>query len=248
MSFTIKASTNSSSKAKSAPHPNAGKSLKELGLENFEVIEVKRADLKGAPYNPRHMNDIERAKLKKGLQQHGMVSPVTWNKRTGNVVGGHQRLSQLDALAKTKDYSLHVAVIDVPLAQEKELNLLLNNPEAMGAWDLEKMAELFKDKSVRVEATGFDQVDLFRLLGDSPFTQRGEDAEVLVEQLKAARAGMDSSMGVGKKAKEKDNPDFYIVVVFDGSADLEQFLEKHDLLKNRFQSGAQFRKLLGEEV
>ena len=213
------------------------------------MVEIARTSLKNAPYNPRVMTDGERAKLKKGLQQHGMVSPVTWNKRTGNVVGGHQRLTQLDALARTRDYTLRVAVIDVPISQEKELNLLLNNPEAMGAWDLDKMAALFKDTEVRVEATGFDQVDLYRLLGDSPFSSRGGDAEALVDSLAKVRDGMDRSMGVGKREKPDGNaPDFYLVLVFESGLDLNQFLHKYDLPLNRFQSGERFRELIGKKT
>ncbi len=81
--------------------------------QKFTVETINRADIKNAAYNPRIMDKEAKKRLKKGLQQHGLVSAITWNKRTGNLVGGHQRLEQLDALEKNKNYSLDVCVIDV---------------------------------------------------------------------------------------------------------------------------------------
>lgn len=61
------------------------------------------------------------------------------NKRTGlTVVSGHQRLSVMDELqkydptTKENDYKIRVDVIDVDEKQEKELNILCNNPNAQG--------------------------------------------------------------------------------------------------------------------
>ena len=59
------------------------------------------ADLKAAEYNPRKNlkpGDAEYEKLKRSIQEFGYVEPVIWNKRTGNVVGGHQRLKVLKDL------------------------------------------------------------------------------------------------------------------------------------------------------
>ena len=61
------------------------------------------------------------------------------NKRTGlTVVSGHQRLSVMDELQKfpDNDYRIRVDVIDVDEKQEKELNILMNNPNAQGTWIL----------------------------------------------------------------------------------------------------------------
>jgi hypothetical protein len=45
------------------------------------------------------INDNEKRKLRAGIAKHKMVMPPVWNKRTGNLVGGHQRMASLDALA-----------------------------------------------------------------------------------------------------------------------------------------------------
>jgi hypothetical protein len=80
---------------------------------------MNRSQLKAAPYNPRILSEAAKRKLRTGLKKHGLVAPLTFNKRTGNMVGGHQRLDQLDALAGTANYELDVAVIDVDEVREK---------------------------------------------------------------------------------------------------------------------------------
>mgnify|MGYP006958098040 CR=1 FL=1 len=70
------------------------------------------------------------------------------NKRTGlTVVSGHQRLSVMDELQKfpDNDYRIRVDVIDVDEKQEKELNILLNNPNAQGTWDFNALAQIVPD-------------------------------------------------------------------------------------------------------
>ena len=54
--------------------------------------------LKPAKYNPRKdlkPGDREYEKLKRSIAEFGYVEPVIWNRQTGNVVGGHQRLKVL---------------------------------------------------------------------------------------------------------------------------------------------------------
>ena len=60
------------------------------------VIQTLPVDkLVPADYNPRKdlkPGDTEYEKLKRSLSEFGYVEPVIWNKTTGHVVGGHQRL------------------------------------------------------------------------------------------------------------------------------------------------------------
>ena len=77
-----------------------------------------------------------------------MVGGIVVNKRTGlTVVSGHQRLSVMDELQKfpDNDYRIRVDVIDVDEKQEKELNILLNNPNAQGTWDFNALAQIVPD-------------------------------------------------------------------------------------------------------
>lgn len=69
--------------SEAAAAPAAPKTLKELGLESFEIITVHRSELKNAPYNPRTLSEAQKRKLRAGIKRHGVVAPITWNKRTG---------------------------------------------------------------------------------------------------------------------------------------------------------------------
>jgi len=64
---------------------------------NIQVIDIDK--LNPAKYNPRvdlKPGDPEYEKLKRSIKEFGYVEPIVWNKRTGNVVGGHQRLKILE--------------------------------------------------------------------------------------------------------------------------------------------------------
>jgi DNA modification methylase len=52
--------------------------------------------LKPAPYNPRIITDKQLGMLKKSMAEFGDLSGIVKNVRTGNLVGGHQRLKNLD--------------------------------------------------------------------------------------------------------------------------------------------------------
>ena len=67
----------------------AGKEIK------VEIRTLKAAQLRAAPYNPRRdlqPEDAEYQKLRRSIETFGYIEPIIWNERTGNVVGGHQRL------------------------------------------------------------------------------------------------------------------------------------------------------------
>jgi len=57
------------------------------------------------------------------------VEPVIWNQKTGNVVGGHQRLKVLLDLGQTE---IDCVVVDLDPQREKALNLALN--KIQGEW------------------------------------------------------------------------------------------------------------------
>lgn len=62
------------------------------------IRTLKATELKAAAYNPRkdlQPEDAEYQKLRRSFEEFGYVEPVVWNERTGNLVGGHQRLKIL---------------------------------------------------------------------------------------------------------------------------------------------------------
>lgn len=198
----------------------------------YETETISRDMIKNAPYNPRIMDEGAKKRLKKNIAKHGLVAALTWNKRTGNLVGGHQRLEQLDALEKNKDYELTVCVVDVDEREEAALNVQLNNPSMQGEWDLDKLANLSEEFDLDLaEDFGFTESDIdFMFEGDERFsslfeTQEKEDMRGSLEDVKAARA---ESV---EKLKERNNIDWFTVIVFENEKDRDAFMKEISIPK-----------------
>ena len=126
-----------------------------------ESMELNRSAIHFADYNPRKLSEESRKTLKRGIKKFGLVGGIVVNKRTGlTVVSGHQRLSVMDELQKfpDNDYRIRVDVIDVDEKQEKELNILMNNPNAQGSWDYDALARLVPD--IDYKDAGLTDADL----------------------------------------------------------------------------------------
>ncbi len=211
-------------------------------FEKYEIITINRKEIKNAPYNPRKITDKAKKKLRENLEKVGLLAPIVWNKRTGNIVSGHQRVAALDTLLHTKDYMLKVAMVDIDEKTEKEQCIFMNNPEAQGYFDLEKLEELIKVDQIDFELAGFDIADIYQTFGDSPLLERPEKLKELSEQLRKSREIFRS---VEKKLLEKDDDDdYYLVVVFKNYEDRKKFLDALNLPDNRFQNGMELQKLL----
>ena len=133
------------------------------------IIEKKyTADLLPADYNPRKdlkPGDAEYEKLKRSIEQFGYVEPVIWNKTTGRVVGGHQRLKVLMNLSFTE---VDCVVVELSEEKEKALNVALN--KISGDWDKDKLALLISDlqgADFDVSLTGFEPAEIDDLFKES---------------------------------------------------------------------------------
>ena len=152
------------------------------------------------------------------------------NKRTGlTVVSGHQRLSVMDELQKfpDNDYRIRVDVIDVDEKQEKELNILMNNPNAQGTWDFDALARIVPDTDADLNMIGVDyllQTDEESSIADAlsdmmaPVTEQSE-ADKTAKQLERAEkvAHMkEVKQQVKENAqKQAENMDAYVMLSFD---------------------------------
>lgn len=194
--------------------------------QKFQIETINRAEIKNADYNPRVISKDAQNRLREGLNKHGLVCPITWNRRTGNVVGGHRRLECLDSLERSQNYSLDVAVVDVDEREEAILNVQLNNPSMQGEWDLDKLADLTADFGVDFDEMGFSQLDVdFMFDGDDRFSEMFEGSEVhetkeKLEKVKEARAA-----SVGDMA-EKNNINFYSIIVFENEEAKREFYKR----------------------
>ena len=142
----------------------------------MEIRKVPISLLNAAPYNPRkdlQPGDPEYQKIARSIEKYGCVEPIIWNEKTGNVIGGHQRLK---VLAATGAVEVDVSVVQLSLEDEKALNLALN--KISGQWDNEKLSAVLQDLSAGfdVEVTGFDQHEVDALVAS--FAESGHEYEL----------------------------------------------------------------------
>ena len=116
------------------------------------------------------------------------MEPVIWNRQTGNLVGGHQRLKVLMDLGQTE---IDCVVVDLDLAREKALNIALN--KIQGDWDEDKLAAIMADfdaEAFDVSLTGFDANEVDALLNRFYSHEAEEDDfDARAEKKKIQEAG-----------------------------------------------------------
>ena len=217
-------------------------------LEKFTTGTVSRADIHGAAYNPRSITKAAAKKLRDSLRNFGVLSPIVWNKTTGNIVAGHQRLEQMDTLLKKNDYQLTVAVVEMDPETEVKANITLNNPSVMGEWDTEKLAEIKMDwPDISFEKDlGFDKYDIDLIFADTElegdvFTAFEQQQEVKsdVERLREIDKIKEAKKEGRETAKEAnaegdshmvETDDYMVTFVFPNNSEKQDFC-KHIKVK-----------------
>ena len=153
----------------------------------IKIETVPINDINPAPYNSRidlGPNDLRYKKLKQSLEVFGYVEPLVWNRRTGTLISGHQRLKILSEQGLT---AVEVSVVDMPIEEEKQLNLILN--KVRGDWDEEKLSVLLDELShipnFDVTLTGFDVPEISEILDAHrmPDAEDDFDADAAVEAI-----------------------------------------------------------------
>ena len=130
----------------------------------MDVVEIPTHELAkmGSPYNPRFMPADEMVALRGSLRTWGVVEPVVANRRSGRVVGGHQRIlaAQAEGIG-----SLPVTFVDLDDVNEKLFNVALN--KVSGDWDEAKLAALLSELEqggADLSLAGFDADEVQDLL------------------------------------------------------------------------------------
>ena len=104
-----------------------------------KVKRMKLSALRPAEYNPRTISDEAFEGLGSSIDRFGMLSHIVWNKRTGNIVGGHQRYRHLMRVGETET---DVVVVDLDDNEEVALNITLNNRNVRGDFSKDVMEQL----------------------------------------------------------------------------------------------------------
>ena len=165
-------------KASKKSIPRGGGNLGQIKIERRPV-----ADLLPAGYNPRvavEPGSRLYEQLQRSLQMFGYAAPIVWNKRSGRIVGGHQRLSVMIQAFGVEE--VDVRVVDLSDTQEKALNVALN--KIAGDWDTAKLASLLRDldaldddADVTALDTGYNRKEITDLLDLTPSPGSDDDGD-----------------------------------------------------------------------
>lgn len=219
----------------------------ENSLEKFVMESITRDQIQGAPYNPRKITDDARKKLKKELLDLGLLGPITVNRRTMNVVSGHQRLGIMDTVLKSDTYPMNVAMVDLDDVQEVRANILMNNSSVQGEWDEELLQEIkvsFPEIDFQKDL-GFDMLDIQHIFAGSDafaevenlFAPSPAQADVFdmaaeaarVDKVKAARKN-ERDMRKSENRSEDDyqakNDNYTLTMVFENNSAKEEFCSR----------------------
>jgi DNA modification methylase len=144
-----------------------------MTVDNHELGSID--DLKPASYNPRKISKKAFEGLEASLKKFGDISGIVWNKRTGNLVAGHQRVAKLrelggqlvgGAVQIASGERFPVRVVDWSELQEMAANVEANNPTIGGVFD-EKLNEILDLVWAGVGEIEFKDLGLDELLKNS---------------------------------------------------------------------------------
>jgi DNA modification methylase len=95
------------------------------------IKQLPIAILADARENPRTIKKAARKALDGMLDEFGLVDALQYNRRTGDLIGGHQRIDKLRRQGVTH---VAVAVLDLDETRARALLVGLNNPKAQGVY------------------------------------------------------------------------------------------------------------------
>jgi ParB-like chromosome segregation protein Spo0J len=133
-------------------------------MPDLQIEYVRPDQLVEAPWNPRTIRRDALRRLAELLDAHGFAQPIVARRRDGMVLGGHQRL-RANRLRKTPETRVPVVFLDgICDRRAKALNIALNNDQAQGRFEPERLAELVAqlddDLEALSEQTAFSRTQL----------------------------------------------------------------------------------------
>jgi hypothetical protein len=141
-------------------------------LKQSETQIINRSEIKLAEYNPRKIDENSRKLLKANIKKFGILGGIIWNKRSGNLVSGHQRISVADEINNypANDYKIKVEITDLDQKEEKEQNLFMNNRNAQGEFDEDMLRDMFH--GIDYQLAGFSEVEaqMFQSVAEYDFS------------------------------------------------------------------------------
>jgi len=140
---------------------------------DFKYQKRKVQKLQYYPLNPRRMDADTLEKLKRSIQEFGVVQPLIVNTKN-EVIGGNQRLRALKELHIDE---VDVIVVDLSPEKEKALNLALN--KITGEWDEALLKAFVADLQIEdIRLAGFDENEILNLELDTAIQVKEDNFEI----------------------------------------------------------------------
>lgn len=167
----------------------------EVQAATVEMVPV--GDITPAKGNPRadlQPGDREWADIERSIRRLGLVEPLVVNRRSLNIVGGHQRYKVMVHLGAAE---VPVVWVDLSAVEEKALNVALNHAtghdekELLAAW----LLDIAETDIELLEVTTFD----LGAIDDLQFSpeEADEDAQDFEESEKCPHCGQRLPNGFG---------------------------------------------------
>lgn len=134
-------------------------------LDKVKYERVAVSSMKPAPYNPRVdmvPGNPEYDSLVRSVELYGLIQPIIWNRKTGHVLGGNQRLKVIQGMGV---HSVACAVVEMVLVEEMAANVALN--KITGEWEmalLHQVMDSLNAGNFDLRATGFDDDEVEKIL------------------------------------------------------------------------------------
>jgi hypothetical protein len=195
---------------------------------------------------------VSKGRLERSLDKYGCIEPILVQRSTGHVLSGHQRLAWMDKEADGGDYEVLVSFVDLGDKEAEALMVHLNNPAAQGDWDLPRLELLLLDLDDLLPDTSFDHLSLELLFPETPefgklFNDTPDALEKAVADIQETkRVSSDSRKKANEQARAKNDPEYYLVVVFDSVEKKRGFCREIGVPENeRYISG---KRLLSRQA
>ena len=143
--------------------------IRKLKESGSEMQKLKLEDLKPAPYNPRKIDDKSKKALFESIKKFGDISGIVWNKTTGNLVCGHQRLEVLkqkypdlkivDNVIIAGGKKFPIRIVEWDIETEKLANIAAYSQYVAGEFDYPKLDDILGE----LKLAKMDDIKLLRL-------------------------------------------------------------------------------------
>ena len=173
-------------------------------FQEAEYRLVSLDDMHPAEYNPRYdlqPGDRDYDGLRASIIKNGVPQPIVWNKRTGNIVGGHQRYKILRELGAKE---VICAVVDKSPEDEMAANYALN--KAQGRFENELLASMFEQMdraSMDYQALGYTSDEVDHIMSGLDWQTNDDIFDYSQEPEK--KPAMVKCPCCGKKFEEREN-------------------------------------------